>query len=504
MHDAPAHLLLVEDDDAYAALVAAELASASAPFTLHRASTLRDAECVLARSRIDAVLLDLGLPDCTGLVTVDRVLAAAPDMPIVVLTANDEPALAVSAVQRGAQDYLVKGGADVHALWRTIRYARERAGLRRELRQREARFRALVEHGHDVILLLDRDGTCLFASRSLERSGGYTPAEVLGRRLDTLTHPEDMVTMRVAYAECLANPGKNLPLEFRYLHKDGAWRYAEAQIVNCLEDAAVGAIVINHRDITSRKVAEESLRETEAELRQAHKMEAVGRLAGGVAHDFNNVLTAIFGYADLLLDQFAEDDPRRSDLEEIRRSAERAASLTRQLLAFSRKQIMQPRVLDLNEVVAGMQNLLARLVSEDITVQLDLQPRLWPVRADPGQIEQVLMNLAANGRDAMPEGGRLTLATSTSEIGEELGRTLPGLAPGSYVTLSVSDTGHGIAPEIQRHLFEPFFTTKQIGKGTGLGLATVYGIVKQTGGGIYLESEVGKGTRFTVYLPRVP
>ena len=244
--------------------------------------------------------------------------------------------------------------------------------------------------------------------------------------------------------------------------------------------------------------------EREAELRQAQKMEAVGRLAGGVAHDFNNVLTAIFGYTDLLIDQFTDDDPRREDVMEIRRSAERAAALTRQLLAFSRKQMMQPRVLDLNEVVGSLHKLLERLVGEDVVLAIDPGAELWDVRADPGQIEQVLMNLVANARDAMPEGGTLTIATANVLVDQDQMRNRRGLRAGSYVTISVTDTGSGVPEHIRAHMFEPFFTTKEQGKGTGLGLATVYGIVKQTGGGVYVDSEEGKGTRFVIYLPRVP
>jgi signal transduction histidine kinase len=244
-------------------------------------------------------------------------------------------------------------------------------------------------------------------------------------------------------------------------------------------------------------------RRQEAELLQAQKMEAIGRLAGGVAHDFNNVLAAIFGYCDLLLEQFSEDDPRRADVQEIRRSAERAAALTRQLLAFSRKQILQPRLVNLNDTVRGIQSLIAPLVGADVTLEIRGPRDLWPVRADPGQMEQVLMNLAANARDAMPEGGRLTIETANVEVRADP-RTRPGLQSGAYVTMSVADNGTGVAEDIRAHMFEPFFTTKDQGKGTGLGLATVYGIVKQSGGSVYVESEEGAGTRFVIYLPRVP
>jgi two-component system cell cycle sensor histidine kinase/response regulator CckA len=374
----PLRVLLVEDEDAYARMLETMLGR-DGPLVIERVSTLSGAVKALAGEEIDAILLDLGLPDSSGIETVDRLHALVGDrVPIVVLTSQDDDGMGVEAVHRGAQDYLVKSATDAQLLARSVRYARERVDWRRE---------------------------------TLER---------------------------------------------------------------------------------------------EAELRQAQKMEAVGRLAGGVAHDFNNVLTAIFGYTDLLIEQFTDDDPRRQDVVEIRRSAERAASLTRQLLAFSRKQMMQPRVLDLNEVIGSLHKLLDRLIGEDIVLEMNPGAELWQVRADPGQIEQVLMNLIANGRDAMPEGGRLTIATANVVVDHEDQRNRPGLRAGAYVTLTVSDTGGGIPGSIREHVFEPFFTTKAQGKGTGLGLATVYGIVKQTGGGVYVDSEEGKGTRFVIYLPRVP
>jgi two-component system, cell cycle sensor histidine kinase and response regulator CckA len=239
----------------------------------------------------------------------------------------------------------------------------------------------------------------------------------------------------------------------------------------------------------------------QAQLRQGQKMEAIGRLAGGIAHDFNNLLTAIYGYADLLLEDFEPGDRRRADVEEIRRMAERAAALTRQLLAFSRQQMLQPQVLDLNAVIGNVTAMLARMVGTDIQVAFEPADGLGHVRADRGQIEQVLMNLAGNSRDAMPEGGSLVIRTENREVSAEAAASLDGLAPGHYVTMSVSDTGVGMPEQVRRHIFEPFFTTKGLGEGTGLGLATVYGIVKQSGGAIYVDSEEQKGTTFTIYLP---
>jgi CheY-like chemotaxis protein len=232
-------------------------------------------------------------------------------------------------------------------------------------------------------------------------------------------------------------------------------------------------------------------------------MEAVGRLAGGVAHDFNNLLTAILGYSDILLSKVSSTNSMYADVLEIKQASQRAATLTRQLLAFSRKQILQPRVLDLNAVVSEMEKMLTRLIGEDVELQIALSPTLWRVKADPGQIEQVIMNLAVNARDAMPEGGKLVIETANVELDEDNMRDHHFIQSGAYVMLVVNDTGHGIDEEHIEHIFEPFFTTKGKDKGTGLGLSTVYGIVKQSGGHIRVMSEVGRGTRFMIYLPRV-
>jgi signal transduction histidine kinase len=291
-------------------------------------------------------------------------------------------------------------------------------------------------------------------------------------------------------------------LELEGLRADGSRFPIELSVSRI---AAVGGIEFTAwiRDLTERRRTEEALRLSEAQLRQAQKMEAVGRLAGGVAHDFNNVLTAIFGYADLVLDSLDAEDPRRTDLDEIKRAAHRAAGLTRQLLAFSRKQVMQPRQINLNHIIENLETLLLKLIGQEIVLQIDAAPSLWDIRADPGQIEQVLMNLASNARDAMPEGGRLTIATANEDLRPDDATSLLGIAPGRFVRLTVADTGHGIPAGVRAHIFEPFFTTKEQGKGTGLGLATVYGIVKQSGGWVYLDEGPGAGTSFRIYLPRV-
>jgi nitrogen-specific signal transduction histidine kinase/CheY-like chemotaxis protein len=250
------------------------------------------------------------------------------------------------------------------------------------------------------------------------------------------------------------------------------------------------------QDITDRKRLEE-------QLVVSQKMEAVGLLAGGVAHDFNNLLGVIMGYSDLLLDGFPSDDPRCHQLQQIKKAGVRATSLTRQLLAFSRKQIFQPRILDLNALVTDFNKMLLRMVGEDIELVCNLKPSLGQIKADPGQIEQVIMNLVVNSRDAMPTGGKLIIETANADLDETYCRAHPAVQPGSYAMVAVSDTGAGMDAKTQARIFEPFFTTKEQGKGTGLGLATVYGVVKQSGGYVWVYSELGKGTTFKIYFPRI-
>ena len=292
--------------------------------------------------------------------------------------------------------------------------------------------------------------------------------------------------------------------EAREYQESGVWRHrkkdgttTEVEIrSNPIDFGGRPAQLVLSQDVTER-------RQLEQQLRQSQKMEAIGQLAGGVAHDFNNLLTAILGYSDLLATEVGEKSPLLESIDEIRKAGERAASLTRQLLAFSRRQVLEPKVLDLNALIVNLEKMLRRLIGEDVQLITVLDRAVGHVRADAGQIEQVILNLAVNARDAMPKGGTLTIETQDVELDEAYARNHVTVRPGSYVMLAVTDTGEGMSTETKSHLFEPFFTTKGQGKGTGLGLATVYGIVKQSGGYVWVYSELGRGTAFKVYLPRV-
>ena len=370
----------------------------------------------------------------------------------------------------------------------------------RDLRDRQQaarRFDALVEAIPQAILVVGGDGVIKYANAQGEKLFGYHRGKLLGQSIESLL-PEPLrkahVKMRTDYSSRpqVRSMGAGMDLVAR--RKDGSEFPVEIAL-GPIGDESGSDIVATIWDISERK-------RLDSQLRQAQKMEAVGQLAGGVAHDFNNILMVIRGYSELLLKNLDLSDPARHHAKEIQQAAGRAASLTQQLLAFSRKQVLQPKVLDLNTIVCDMDTLLRSLISEDIGLSIRLARALYRVQADPTQIEQVIMNLAINARDAMSTGGRLTIETANMVVGEGVVHGSHRIEPGSYVTLSISDTGLGMDSDTQQHIFEPFFTTKELGKGTGLGLATVYGIVKQSRGYIWVISELGQGTTFTVYLPR--
>ena len=370
------------------------------------------------------------------------------------------------------------------------------------LRESEDRYRTLVENIGEGIGIVDSSETFLFANPAAEKVFGVGPGGLTGRTLKEFL--SDAEYRRTQGETERRRHGEKTTYEQVIIRPDGTMRNIELTATpQCDTGGAFLHTLGIFHDITDARRTEEALRKSEEKLVQSQKLEAIGRLAGGVAHDFNNLLTVIRGYADLLDEQLHENHPMKGDAREIKRAADRAADLTAQLLAFSRGQVMRPRILDLNDIMRGMQNMIGRLVGEDIELRTILAPGPAPIRADQGQLEQVTMNLAANARDAMPRGGILTIRTAAYSFGAEGTPEHTEMVPGSYVTLEVSDTGVGIDKETLARIFEPFFTTKEVGHGTGLGLATVYGIIKQSNGYIYCTSQPGAGTIFTVYLPRV-
>jgi PAS domain S-box-containing protein len=373
------------------------------------------------------------------------------------------------------------------------------------LRRSEARKAAILEAALDGIVSVTRDGRVIELNSAADRMFGYPVGGAVGLRLADLILPPITTTPQSSgWTHVLSTGEKGMlgrRLELNGRRADGSTFPVEVAIAPIrAEGAAMFTAYI--RDLTERKKTEEALRRAEEQFRQAQKMEAIGRLAGGVAHDFNNVLTVIIGFGEQLLMTMSKDHPERPAIEEIVKSGTRGADLTRQLLAFSRRQVLQPRLLDINGIVTDMEKMLNRLLGRQFPLTANLASDLPPVKADPCQIEQVLMNLVVNGRDAMPKGGTVFIETAAREVVDPCGHAHAEVAPGKYVTLSVRDTGCGMDEATKARIFEPFFTTKEKGKGTGLGLATVYGIVKQSGGGIVVESQPGQGSTFTIYLPQ--
>lgn len=416
-------------------------------------------------------------------------------------------AVAARALAHGDMEApLPRSGADdeLSAMIRGFDKMRRKVAeaLAAERAERE-RFHSLAASVPVGIIETDLEARCLYANEHWATLTGQAPQESSGTGWVQAFHPDDRGPLTEAWAGA-AERSAVCAAEFRLLHADDGERTAQVTVIaKRSEDGKLAGLIGAIADVTQRRRAEQALRDSEDRLRQAQKMESVGVLAGGIAHDFNNLLTVINGFSDLLRAELDEADPRSVFVNEIAKAGQGAASLTRQLLAFSRRQVLQPEVLHLNAVVTDMDKLLQRVIGEDIELSSRLDPSLGSVKADRGQIGQVILNLAANARDAMPTGGRLTIETANVELDEvyrrEHGKTIP---PGRHVMLVVSDTGCGMDSATQARIFEPFFTTKEQGKGTGLGLATVYGIVKQSEGEVWVYSEPGHGTAFKIYLPR--
>ena len=439
------------------------------------------------------------MPRFSGLTALKLALERAPLTPLIVVTGSLNEDTAVECMKAGAANYVIKeqikrlGPSVIHALQeKQMRLKRLEAET--ALHRNEKYFRSLIENAHDMIVVLDAAGRIQFQSPSIQRRLGYAPDALADRCAFDFVHPEDLSQVAAALQQTLREPDRATTAEFRFKDANNSWRVLET-VGKSMMGNVDWVVVINCRDVTER-------RQLEDQLRQAQKMEAIGQLASGVAHDFNNILTVILGNAAMLMGQRGLGQQQTAQAKQIVEAAERAAGLTRQLLLFSRKQVLQLMPLKLNDVVASMAKMLRRILGEDVQLQLEADLRLPLIRGDISMLEQVLLNLAVNARDAMPKGGRLGIVTTWQSIDETLARHRNQEATaGDYVILTVSDTGCGISPEHLPHIFEPFFTTKEVGKGTGLGLATVYGIVKQHRGWIEVLSSLDLGTTFRIFLP---
>ena len=622
MRSDPISVLLVEDNPADARLLREAVREVEgSPIQLTHVDTLGRALTRLDQQQFDLVMLDLSLPDAEGLETLVRTHNRAPSVPIVVLTGLDDEALAIRAVREGAQDYLVKGQVTGHLLVRAMRYATERKRAVEALQRSEEYFRSLIENAMDLITVLDRDGRVRYGSPSFDRTLGHQQGALTGATIFDLLHPDDVAQVREILHTGTRHPGATQSFECRIRHRSGHWRVFECIGKRFEAESSVNGYVLNSRDVSERKRAEEELRQAnetlravieasplaiymldaegevrswnsaaermfgytetevlhqplpivfenddgvfrdplalasssplaageeqkarrkdgsiidvsvwnalvrdstgivtgivevvadnterkrlEEQFRQSQKMEAVGRLAGGVAHDFNNLLTVITGYSQMLLDQLGPGSTMADDMEQVLRAADRATSLTRQLLAFSRKQMVQPTVMDPDSLLHEMAAMLKRLIGENIQLDLALRAGV-KIRVDAGNFEQVVVNLVVNARDAITGAGTIRV-TTTAERVDPNGNVPEHAAfqPGEYYVVEVCDTGLGMDEDIMSHLFEPFFTTKEKGHGTGLGLSTSYGIIKQNRGEILVNSRKGEGSTFRVYLPTV-
>ncbi len=500
------NVLLIEDNAVDAALVEGMLKhDENGIFALKRVATLEEGMRSLSLGfGNQVILLDLGLPDVSGLQTLRRIMPHAQDASVVVITGRQDEELGIAALREGAHDYLIKGHVDGGQLRRILRYAIERHKIQNKLRAEverrqlsEQRYQLLSDTAPMGILLTDAAGKIIDANAQALRMFSYGREELIGETIEILLPERLRDSHRAHHSGFIKNlqaRPMGVGMELSARRKDGTEFPVEIGLGPMVtkEGVRVSTTIV---DITERKQIEE-------QLRLSRRMEAIGKLAGGVAHDFNNLLGVILGSADAVLEKLPPEHPARRKLEVITQAGCSAADLTRQLLAFARQQMLQPRVINLKELIERTEVLLRRLIGENIQFAISLEPTLGQVKADPGQIEQVLINLAVNARDAMPQGGHLRIEARNVQLDDSYKQTHSPVNPGPYVMITVEDSGCGMNRETQARIFDPFFTTKELGKGTGLGLATVYGIVKQSEGYIWVYSEPSKGTIFKVYLRR--
>jgi PAS domain S-box-containing protein len=491
-------VLLVEDSADDAELIVAELERGGYRVIAERVQTAHAMQEALRRARWDMVVSDYDMPGFSGPAALEVLKAMGQDLPFIIISGTIGEESAVAALKAGAHDFLAKGRLArllpaVERELRDVTARRERLLANDALRQSEAQYRSLVDRAVFGIYRSTVDGRLLTVNPALVRMLRYVNADdLLALNLNDVYMDR---TARDALMTKVMEHGRIAGEEVMWQPRSGdaiRVRLSGAIVDVSTTGSPIFEVIVE--DITERHRLHE-------QLRQAQKMEAIGHLAGGIAHDFNNLLTAILGYSELLTEQIGPDKSIGQDLREIMSAAQRAAALTRQLLAFSRRQVLAVAAVDLNQVIGNMEKMLRRLLGERITIKTAFADRLRPIMADATHLEQVLINLAVNARDAMPHGGTLTIETRDADLDAHYASTHAGAKPGAYALLSVGDTGMGMSRETQARIFEPFFTTKELGRGTGLGLAAVYGIVHQLGGYVWVESEPGRGTVFQVYLP---
>jgi CheY-like chemotaxis protein len=520
----PSHPVLIVDDEKNSLLSTNVALSSSGINNIVTCQDSCKVEGLLSQNQFSVIILDMIMPGISGWDLCPIIIRKYPDLPVIILTGVDEVASTVKCMKTGVFDYLSKP-VSLSRLTETTKHAIEFAGLKRENRMLKEYLLSDNEENTDTIKLKNTSKNQVFEllkKTRLEYKSFFKnipiPVFISNVKTNTIEHCNTAFAEFMGFRDCrevlenkeslmdycnlkeknsllkhLKTSGIIQNLEMTGRKRDGS---EFCILLNCKLQKDTQCTECSFIDITDQKLLEE-------QLRQSQKMEALGCLSGGIAHDFNNLLTAIIGYSDLIISKSSLDKSVYCQVEEIKKAGKRAASLTQQLLAFSRKQVLQAKEIDLNKLVPNIDRMLRRVIGEDIALTTKLAPDLGKIKAEPGQIEQVIMNLAVNARDAMPKGGNLTIETGNVHIDKDITRHSIQVIPGPHVMLAMSDTGVGMDKKTKAHMFDPFFTTKKIDKGTGLGLSTVYGIVEQSGGIIQVDSEPGKGTTFEVYFPRI-
>ncbi len=502
----PLRILIIDDSQDDAQLLIQHLQRSGYDITFKRINTFEELTSGLDQETWDVVFSDFNIPNFNVPEAIGELKKRELDLPFIIVSGVIGEEIAVEAMKAGAHDYLMKDNLTrlIPAVERELREAvvrQERRQTEEALKESEERFRKMSASAQDAIIMMDHEGKISYWNKAAEKIFGYTAQEALGQSLHAFLATSNDLQAFSKGVYHFNQTGHGPIMEktpelsnLKALRKDGT-EFPIGLSVSSVKIKGKWNAVGILRDVTGRLNLED-------QLRQSQKMEAVGRLAGGIAHDFNNLLTAITGYAELLSMSLDPNDPLCKHVEEIKKAGNRAATLTTQLLAFSRKQILQPIVLNLNDSIENVSKILVRLIGENIELITIPKPDLWRVKAEPGQIEQVILNLAINARDAMPQGGRLIIETDNIELDENFSDRPTDVQPGPHALLTVSDTGYGMDETTKTLIFEPFFSTKDRDKGTGLGLATGYGIIRQSGGYIGVYSEPDHGTTFKIYLPR--